>query len=285
MAIGALIAFAFWLFVALPLYYGPRDDPAAHKCSAKENENYSFWEKTRCDPVAYFTAWLVGFTGVLGFSTIGLWWVTWQGSKRQARDMEASVAAAHRSADIAEKALLSVEIPYLYPFVRRHGIKRQWSAKTEAPEVAGFEFGNNLIDYYFRNFGRTPAEIIEVFSVIQFSMGIPPAVVPPEQPFNRLSGLVVTDEIESEDFPCALTEGMYKTLYRGEFNPVMQIVWLMGYVRFNDVFGNEYVRGFCLAFAPNVDKFYPMGGDGYNYRKKTKSAGETIPKAGQPLTN
>jgi hypothetical protein len=24
----------------------------------------------------------------------------------------------------------------------------------------------------------------------------------------------------------------------------------MGYVRYNDVFENEYVRGFCLRFAP-----------------------------------
>ena len=62
LAIGALIAFAVWIFVALPLYYGPRDNFPASKCSAKEIEQYSFWEKARCDPIAYFTIWLVGFT-------------------------------------------------------------------------------------------------------------------------------------------------------------------------------------------------------------------------------
>lgn len=91
-AFYALIAFAFWIFVALPLYYGPRDDPAAYKCPAKENENHGFWEKARCDPVAYFTLWLVGFTGVLAVSTIGLWIVTWRSGVRQSRDMKASVA-------------------------------------------------------------------------------------------------------------------------------------------------------------------------------------------------
>jgi hypothetical protein len=37
---------------------------------AKENVNQGFWEKTTDDPVAYFTVWLVGFTGVLAFVSI-----------------------------------------------------------------------------------------------------------------------------------------------------------------------------------------------------------------------
>ena len=71
LAIGALIAAALWIFVVLPLYYGPRNNSAAYTCPTKESEKYSFWEKTRCDPIAYFTIWLVGFTEVLAFSTIG----------------------------------------------------------------------------------------------------------------------------------------------------------------------------------------------------------------------
>jgi|HubBroStandDraft_6_1064221.scaffolds.fasta_scaffold537903_2 hypothetical protein len=86
LAIGALIAFAVWIFIVLPLLYGPRDNSAANKCSAKESGNYSFWEKAACDPVAYFTLLLVGVTGVLACSTIGLWIVTWRGTGIQARD-------------------------------------------------------------------------------------------------------------------------------------------------------------------------------------------------------
>jgi hypothetical protein len=108
MAIGALAAFAFWIFVALPLYYGPRDDSAAHKCSAQEEKNYGFWEKARCDPVAYFTAWLVGFTGVLAVSTIGLWVVTWQSGKRQSRDMEAAVGETRRIGEAQVRAYVDI---------------------------------------------------------------------------------------------------------------------------------------------------------------------------------
>jgi hypothetical protein len=51
------------------------------------------------------------------------------------------------------------------------------------------------------------------------------------------------------------------------------VFWFMGFVRYNDVFDNEYIRGFCLAYSPMTNSFYPVGGDGYNYRRKTKSPG------------
>jgi hypothetical protein len=74
--------FALWLYVALPfLYTVPRysgHDGTPNKCSAEESRNHGFWEKAGCDPTAYFTLWLVAFTGVLAVSTIGLWIVTWQ---------------------------------------------------------------------------------------------------------------------------------------------------------------------------------------------------------------
>jgi hypothetical protein len=89
-ALYASIFFAFWLFVVLPfLYTVPRYDRqhenVAGKCSPEQSQHHGFWEKTDCDPVAYFTLWLVGFTGVLAVSTIGLWIVTWR-SVQLARD-------------------------------------------------------------------------------------------------------------------------------------------------------------------------------------------------------
>jgi hypothetical protein len=139
LAIGALIAFAFWIFVALPLYYGQRDDAATHKCSAKEEKDYSFWEKARCDPVAYFTLWLVGFTGVLAVSTIGLWWVTWRGSVRQSRDMQATL-------DHSRESLLAIE--------------RAFVAFSHI-DITTISQHNIIIDYRFRlhitNSGRTAA--------------------------------------------------------------------------------------------------------------------------------
>jgi len=60
--------------------------------------------------------WVVAdFTAVLALSTIILWIVTLQASLRQSRDMEASIAAAQRSADIAERSLLEIQRALIVP--------------------------------------------------------------------------------------------------------------------------------------------------------------------------
>jgi len=109
LAIGGLIALAFWTFVVLPFLYSPneaRHDGTSNKCSTEQSKNYGFWEKAACDPVAYFTLWLVGFTGVLAVSTIGLWGVTAWGVYRQQRDTE-----------ILQRAYLNVEARGVSPAI------------------------------------------------------------------------------------------------------------------------------------------------------------------------
>jgi hypothetical protein len=108
-AVGGLVAFVLWTFVVLPFYYGPRDNSAAQKCSAKESENYDFWEKARCDPIAYFTLWLVGFTGVLAVSTIGLWIVTWRAGVRQSRDTAALLGETRRLGEAQVRAYVHIK--------------------------------------------------------------------------------------------------------------------------------------------------------------------------------
>ena len=53
-----------------------QQNETSYKCSTEEGKNFGFWEKTDCDPTAYFTLWLVAFTGVLAVSTVGLWVAT-----------------------------------------------------------------------------------------------------------------------------------------------------------------------------------------------------------------
>jgi hypothetical protein len=249
----------------------------------KERGQESHWYDSLLN---HLTDWLlVLFNGILAIFTVRLFY----NAAEQARDTKAAIAvadrtakAAERNAKTAELALLSVEIPYLYPYVRTHGINVEVVGETETPQIKSFDYGNEFITYYFKNFGRTPAEIIEVFSVIHLGMGHPPPITVPSVPFIRLSGVVVADGGESENFPRDLTEHMYQTIYRRGFNPEMDLVWFSGYARYRDVFQNEYVAVFCLAFSPRDGKFYPMGGEGYNYRKKTKSAGEMTPNSSPP---
>jgi hypothetical protein len=62
-----------------PQQYASDNQQPEGTTGRKEHKN-AFWEKASEDPVAYFTLWLVGSTGVLAISTIGLWIVTWRAS-------------------------------------------------------------------------------------------------------------------------------------------------------------------------------------------------------------
>src|SRR5258708_2164133 len=92
---------------------------AAQKSGHKSEECKSLWERTTSDPVAFFTLWLVIFTGGLTISTVLLWRAGEKqfrhartASIRQSRDMQASnkasteaAKAATRSAEVAEASL------------------------------------------------------------------------------------------------------------------------------------------------------------------------------------
>jgi hypothetical protein len=74
-ALGALTLLAAWLFVALPLLYRPHATiqhiaPAAEQHSPNHEPN-SKKEETD-EALAYYTLWLMVFTGVLAAATLGL---------------------------------------------------------------------------------------------------------------------------------------------------------------------------------------------------------------------
>jgi hypothetical protein len=153
--IGGLFFFALWLFVALPfLYTVPRYGETANTCATEESKSAGFWAKTSCDPTAYFTLWLVAFTGVLAVSTIGLWIVTWRASVSQARDMKASIAASEKSADIAKEAMIAGE----RAFVFATGLTPFWEIEPTT----------NLYNWRFRpnwkNSGDTPTKRMTMHS-------------------------------------------------------------------------------------------------------------------------
>ena len=64
--------------------------------------------------------------------------------------------------------------------------------------------------------------------------------------------------------------------------------FVIGQVRYADVFGNQYLSGFCFFYNTVARIFYASGGAGHNYRRKlneeeTKIAEErdALPQIGQ----
>jgi hypothetical protein len=279
--IAALLCVALWLGLqdrwssqySSQTAQQPRADSASQ--SGQQNKNEKRWWQ---DAVAIFTLALV-FVGaaqaILFFVQLKFIREGLIGTKEAADAAQGAAKAAEKQARIAETALLSVEIPYLYPFVRRHGFVSETSETTNVAAVVSLDYGNDFIEYYFKNFGRTPAEITEVQAVLLPSRGIPVAPEWGAKNLNPLSGhIVAANGGLSGDFPYAFNNGTFDALAaQVQYNRNTHIFWFIGYVRYNDVFDNEYVRGFCLAYSPMTDDFYPIGGEGYNYRKKTKSAG------------
>ena len=106
-------SFVWGILYVPPQQYAANNHQPDNAAPQQEHEN-GFWEKTSDDPVAYFTLWLVGFTGVLAVSTIGLWIVTWRASVAQARDMKASIAASEKAADIARDAMIAGERAFVF---------------------------------------------------------------------------------------------------------------------------------------------------------------------------
>ena len=88
--IGGGIEATFFHPIPNANYYGPPNLAKLEEQTPTQKieqrcEEKTFWQKANCDPVAYFTIWLAGFTGILALSTVGLWVAT-QSILRDASD-------------------------------------------------------------------------------------------------------------------------------------------------------------------------------------------------------
>jgi hypothetical protein len=169
----------------------------------------------------------------------------------QSRDMRASIAvakesaeAAMKSARVSEIALESAETPYLYPTVMTACKHKEWL----------------LFSYAFENFGRSPAIVREIYDGPTLSSGLPAAIGFPPPQSNLGKSYVVAVGKHSPDRNMAISFPI------GDGQNAA--VWLMGQVRYSDVFGNQFLSGFCFSLNPVSVAFTTYGGAGYNYRRK-----------------
>jgi hypothetical protein len=238
-AIGGLIVFAFWLFVVLPLLIGPNythsHNQETNKCSAEQSQNHGFWEKADCDPVAYFTIWLVGFTGVLAASTIGLWIVTWRANVRQARE----IGQIER------------------PFVFLEGFSDELTVAADNDETeeeinsrpAGWQRAHReLVITRFaaiprwKNGGRTPTEKMR----IQTNWLPPDQPIPAEYGYRNLPvpfflGPQDVQQSEFIEIPPAIRLVDHEMTMRGP----APIILIWGRADYEDVFGEPHFLEWC----------------------------------------
>jgi hypothetical protein len=245
-AIGGLIALSFWLLVALPFLYSvpksdPQHDQTANKCSAEESKKHGFWEKADCDPVAYFTLWLVGFTGVLAISTIGLWVVTWRSGVRQSRDMVASIDVGRKAAQAAAlnaRAAVEAERARLFPIIQPGNIYAIIErAPTYKPDD---EIATPFVAYAVKNVGRTLATLKEISHQL-----VAIAELPREREYTPVIPFPIEHILEaggtSQNITCHADQRMTPAIARDVWAGRSSI-WFYGYFSYEDAFerGHEF---------------------------------------------
>jgi hypothetical protein len=251
-------------------------EPANHNDQPKEKNPKTGDAESSDDRIAKYTLWLAILTGALVAAS------GFQGYFLIRSDKTARIAAnaANRQARVAESALFAVEIPYLYVVIKSHEVIVEGHVIKKIGTMSVDGIGIDEIDHFevinfcFENVGRTPAEIIEYSAAIVLE-GWPPAPVIPSAKPSRWATEVVAARDRSKERGCSF--GAEKLLFGGGMDREREALWFKGYVRYADVFRNEYVYGFCLGFSTvtgpddTLGEFYTSGGDDYNYRKQIKS--------------
>jgi hypothetical protein len=167
--IAVYIAFVFltgWLLVG-SLHSPPasevrHDQPSTEETgkNAKGHQRETFWQRTFNDPTAFFTLWVAAFTGILSFSTIGLWSVT-----------KIAANAALRQANV----MIAVEAPM--PLILAFNIVQYSQIPGEtvvADPYRGPIQPNCRILFCIENKGRTPLRLKELCVEKFIGTALPP---------------------------------------------------------------------------------------------------------------
>lgn len=132
--------------------------PKAYSSSQEQSEGQlDFFERTVSDPVSLFTFFLV----VVAAGQLRLFWWQLDLIRDSVKDTNIAAIAAQSSANIAERALTTLERPFVYCSVSKPGIKTGKLVFPNGASKIGTQFSTLELSVY--NFGRTPARLSRFF--------------------------------------------------------------------------------------------------------------------------
>jgi hypothetical protein len=176
-----------------------------------------------------------------------------------------AAASAQKSVTVAENALVAVETPYLLPIIVGHTI-----SVTGDGWIEDIGLGE-AIKFRFHNIGRTPAILMNYYSCPIMCLGLPDVIG--QDLLSHHIGFNYTEVVraggKSNELTFGLNDGLYRGIFEGKFGPsANKQLWFVGQCRYIDLFGNEFVSGFCFAHNGTKNYFYLIGGERYNYRRR-----------------
>jgi hypothetical protein len=223
-------------------------------------------EKQEADrQLAKLTGDLANYTKLLFFATGGLAFVTAGlviAGFYQLRDSRRSIVAAETSARIAESALTELERPFIGIEIVSTGLSVK-DRKTD-PHV----MLDDDLRFRFTNYGRTPATITEMFD--EFHVCRPnemPAPINPDGKGIEFPFVIVGANRRSPPSTRSQSEGIEPNVWM-TFTSGEAELFLVGFVRFRDVFDRKHITGFCLNFNKRDGRFLFYGDGRYNYTRQ-----------------
>jgi hypothetical protein len=201
---------------------------------------------------------------------------------RAARAARTSANAAMVQANMAERSFFDLERPYLFAdsfegdLETMHTTLPQGTIVNQDVHTVTY-IGNipaiNLpvrfnSNYSIKNWGRTPAVIYEKQFYTIFAHALP-LEVHYQEPIERGERVVGPGELE-RGFRIESYQFRFAPEERQNFidGSEKRVMFVFGFIRYKDVFGNKYVRGHAVRYLRRLNRFVVAGGDAYNYEHK-----------------
>jgi len=205
------------------------------------------------------------FSAALVWVGIGQWFA----AKANAAAANANAQAAATQARVAEQTITTLERPHLFtlcennfaelltPMLRHRNLYDH--PTSDYPLLMD---GAPLVRFKFRNYGKSPAIIIQVAGAI-VSGASPPAAVAPR--WLRLpSENVLRPGDLSEEISAGVLYPFEFSIGRDELNDLVAsniYWWFYGFVIYEDVLDTEHTHYFCWRFDYGTRTFEPVPSD------------------------
>jgi hypothetical protein len=219
--------------------------------------------------------WVAIATGLLWVFTALLWWTTRKAVSDSAETAKAATkaaVAATLSSNIAERALVELERPFL---VIELSDPEPLEGSSARPGTVQFPF--RTVELRLVNIGRMPA----ILTRIQYGYQPSPtgSIASALDPTTVGGRELPSGTVSAPGRPFRETENLLRP-FSHEDNEAMETggssMWVVGFVRFDDIFSNHYITGFAQVYDRPGSHFVTRGDNRiFNYTRVEKA--EDIP--------
>jgi hypothetical protein len=218
--------------------------------------------------------WVAIATGMLWIFTALLWWTTRKAVSDSAETAKAATKAAiaaTQSASIAERALVELERPFVLV-----ELSDPDPADGAGPGAVQFPF--RTIELRLVNVGRMPAILTRL--EYDFKPASSGSIAPPVDRTKVGGRELPAGTVSVTGRPFRETTNLFRPFPHDKNDALStgeKSMWIVGFVRYDDIFGNHYIAGFSQVYDRLGSRFVTRGDNRtYNYTHMEKT--DTIPQ-------